>query len=410
MKIGILTFHRAHNYGAFLQCLSLVSKLRKEFPNDRIEVIDVNTKEMNDYYSTKLVDMIFGRSNIINKNFRFMLSNAKQLLIKELHEPRYIKMKRKQAQLFIDALSYLPLSPDGRVFQNNSEIFNYINDLNYDLIVVGSDAIWNDFQTHRPNPYLLDSSVIPKKISYAASSYGMPYRELDETQRNNAKLLISQFSYIGVRDVETENYLKFINLYNFQHTPDPSLFFPFEKYNTEEMNIVLKKKLADRGVDCSKDIYAIMGGNWLGKIARETIGEDSQLVAIYAQNKYANAYLYDLSPLEWACVFQFFKATFTSFFHGTIFSLQNGTPTFTTEEKSSYGMKYITKTKDLLTRLNLQDYYFSLNESDTLSKIKSQFEIIQSNPQEDRIREALELERKKITSFLDYIRDLNIEL
>ena len=85
MRIGILTFHRAHNYGAFLQCLSLVSKLKKEFPNDCIEVVDVNTKEMNDYYSTKFVDMLFGRSNINNKNIRLMLSSAKQLVIKELH-------------------------------------------------------------------------------------------------------------------------------------------------------------------------------------------------------------------------------------------------------------------------------------------------------------------------------------
>ena len=28
MKIGILTFHRSHNYGAFLQCYSLVEVLK----------------------------------------------------------------------------------------------------------------------------------------------------------------------------------------------------------------------------------------------------------------------------------------------------------------------------------------------------------------------------------------------
>ena len=238
----------------------------------------------------------------------------------------------------------------------------------------------------------------------------MPYRDLGDELKYQAKSRISQFSFIGVRDVETENYLTFLGVEKYTHTPDPSLFFPFEKYNTENLRLTLKKKLEDRGLDLSREIYAVMGGNWLGSIAREVIGADSQLVAIYAQNKYANAYLYDLSPLEWACVFQFFKATFTSFFHGTIFSLQNGTPTFTTEEKSEYGMNYITKTKDLLTRLKLQDYYFSFNENDALSRMKKQFEIITSFPQETRIHNALSLEREGIHPFLEYIKDYKTEL
>ena len=410
MKIGILTFHRAHNYGAFLQCLSLVSKLKCEFPDCCVEVIDVNTKEMNDYYSTRLVDMAFGRANINNHNIRLMLSSAKQLTIKVLHESKYIHMKRQQAKLFIDALSVLPLSPNGGVFLNNSDIYKYINEQKYDLIIVGSDAIWNDYQTHRPNPYLLDTSIISERISYAASSFGMPYLDMSEDLKRDAKSRISQFSFIGVRDIETEKYLNFLGIDNLIHTPDPSLFFPFDRYNNNDMKSNLRKKLVDRGVDLSKNIYAVMGGNWLGNIARETIGSEAQLVAIYAQNKYADAYLYDLSPLEWACIFQFFKATFTSFFHGTIFSLQNGTPTFTIEEKSAYGMNYITKTKDLLTRLNLHDYYFSLNDADSLRKIKNQFEIISTSPQGNRINEALILERTAIIPFLEYVKHFEILL
>ena len=40
MRIGILTFHKAINYGAYLQAFSLSSKLREQFLSDEVEIID----------------------------------------------------------------------------------------------------------------------------------------------------------------------------------------------------------------------------------------------------------------------------------------------------------------------------------------------------------------------------------
>ena len=40
MRIGILTFHKAINYGAYLQAFSLSHKLQEQFPNDTVEIID----------------------------------------------------------------------------------------------------------------------------------------------------------------------------------------------------------------------------------------------------------------------------------------------------------------------------------------------------------------------------------
>ena len=40
MKIGILTFHNADNYGAVLQCYALQEYLKKQYPNDEVYVID----------------------------------------------------------------------------------------------------------------------------------------------------------------------------------------------------------------------------------------------------------------------------------------------------------------------------------------------------------------------------------
>ena len=40
MKIGILTFHRPINYGAFLQAYSLSNQLKKCFEKSEVEIID----------------------------------------------------------------------------------------------------------------------------------------------------------------------------------------------------------------------------------------------------------------------------------------------------------------------------------------------------------------------------------
>ena len=40
MRIGILTFHKPVNYGAFLQAFSLSERLKKEFPEAQVEVVD----------------------------------------------------------------------------------------------------------------------------------------------------------------------------------------------------------------------------------------------------------------------------------------------------------------------------------------------------------------------------------
>ena len=54
MKIGILTFHRSFNYGAFMQCFSLVNKLKEDFPNAEFEVVDYTVKRAIDNYMKEI--------------------------------------------------------------------------------------------------------------------------------------------------------------------------------------------------------------------------------------------------------------------------------------------------------------------------------------------------------------------
>ena len=49
MKVGILTFHRAHNFGAMLQCYALQEYLTKKGLN--VEVIDYRQPYIETLYS-----------------------------------------------------------------------------------------------------------------------------------------------------------------------------------------------------------------------------------------------------------------------------------------------------------------------------------------------------------------------
>ena len=54
-KIGILTFHRAHNYGASLQCLALEKFIQKN-KNVSIKVINYANKKIDYDYSIFRID------------------------------------------------------------------------------------------------------------------------------------------------------------------------------------------------------------------------------------------------------------------------------------------------------------------------------------------------------------------
>ena len=59
-KIGILTFNRSYNYGAFMQCYALVNRLKQDFPNDEIEVIDYATERLYRNYPSTFKSFVFG--------------------------------------------------------------------------------------------------------------------------------------------------------------------------------------------------------------------------------------------------------------------------------------------------------------------------------------------------------------
>lgn len=347
MRIGILTFHKSINNGAVIQCYSLSKKIQEIFPNHEVEVIDYHMPKIDDLYSVSYAKLFSG-------DLKAKLYGLYTLL----KQPSYIKHLRQREYAFKSVGGYLPLSPHS-IYQNDAdELFSYINS-RYDVVIAGSDAIWNYVVRGYPNPYFLSEQVTCIKMTYAASCYGMNYENISATQRNEVKKILDTYNFIGTRDEESNIFLKSIGcLVEPSHTCDPTVFLDVNDLPVKEGEIIAK--LTERGFDFQRRTIAVMGTDKLCRYVKSMYSSDSQIVSLYNYCPSADVNLHDLTPYEWAFVFRYFTVTITTFFHGTLLSLRNGTPVVAIALINEFSEVHTTKVEDVLDRLNLEENYYKI--------------------------------------------------
>lgn len=391
MRIGILTFHRSFNYGAFMQCFSLVTRLRREMPDVSIEVVDYSSKKaMSGYERT-----------ILNSN------------------PDIAQKLKERNAAFLQCQETLPLSSKSIVTDDIDEICSYLN-LNYNAIIVGSDAVWNWNVRGFPNIYFL-KDYVGEKFSYAASAHGLIYQNCDDDYKRYLNEAFGGFRYIGVRDVTTSELVHFANPEKeVYHNCDPTMFLNLKDVPCDKTQ--LRKKMQNAGIDFSKPLIGLMASDNIGYEIKKHYGDAIQLVALYVPNKHADVYLYNLTPFEWAHVFSFFKVTLTHYFHGTMLSLVNCVPVIPVEFASSFSKTNITKINDLMNRIGLGEWRHTIDTTNdnilkrSLRKIHfpydkeiwkgviSQIDYFLNNDCSQLIKEKIYTERKTADSFFDAIK------
>ena len=323
-RIGILTFSRSINYGAFLQCYSLLSKIRKLYKN--VSVINYN---------------------LIPAEIGFLIQSFLRSPIKGLIQ-YYIL--RKHA---IDEFNFTKK----KVISNFNKSLEYINSLNFDLIIAGSDEIWkiNRFRKY-PNVYWASKAFKAKKISYAASANRTFANNISNEDIIDIKDELGNYEYLGVRDTHTYNFLSGLELGKRIHMNcDPTFLYEFRDTPT------LAKKLSEKyHLDLNKPLIGLITNDKkVGSSIRKVFGKEYQIVAITSNNPYADFWLYDLNPFEWANVFKLFSGCITSYFHGMIFSILNDVP-FVAFDYERFSLTYETKILDLIKKSDLSECYANI--------------------------------------------------
>lgn len=333
MKIGILTFHRPINYGAYLQSFALCNHLQKFFPNDRVEIIDyIAPRENKNIYL-----------NILRTVKWYGISAA----FKEL----------KKIIVFKNALDNLSLSDEYYCSKNLNELYSYIDE-NYDMLVIGSDAIFNWNQNGFPSAFIPMYKFSIPVATYAASVHGLKYYDEEKEKINKCSKSFSNMSFIGVRDKNTEKFVKFCNVEsNPIHCCDPTVILDYEAlYSIKHRNLIeISNKYK---VDLSnKYIVMMLEDQEIAKDVYEKYSKSYTIISLFKKNKYSDMFLFDLTPVEWALVLKHAGLVVTNYFHGTLVSLGQATPAIVVD-LSNYDEPYEGKLDDLVCRrLGLPELY-----------------------------------------------------
>ncbi|WZL82800.1 polysaccharide pyruvyl transferase family protein [Vallitaleaceae bacterium 9-2] len=321
-KIGVLTFHRANNYGAILQAYSLYKKIALMDSNYEVEIININYKER------EIHD--FKKYNLGRFHIRF-----KSLL-------NYYRMKR-----FLK--KNIHLSPF-KLINSLEEGIEYINHQNYDLVITGSDEVWKtNQQLPLPNIYWLPSGLNCKKLSYAASANRTPYALYPDEVKKTLSEYLMQYTGISVRDEHTKTLVSTMTEQEIHIVSDPTFLIEFPA-------IDLREKIQRAGIDLDKPVIAFMGTNKeLVETYRTNFGPHYEYVSFY-QHLNGTKFIGNLNPFEFVQVFRYCSLIVTSFFHGTVFSILNKKPFISFEMKQYKNME--SKIHYLLKDAKITDRYF----------------------------------------------------
>lgn len=279
MKIGILTHPLIGNYGGILQALAMKRTI-EDIGHDVI-VLD-RRHNLSILSSTiKAVGKFIGLRRFANpfqqyeKQIKFIYQNFNRT--KELH--------------------------------SHEELVRAIKHNNLDLVIIGSDQVWNLSYTKKSGldywgEFMRDCPI--RSFSYAASM-GASDWSLDQSTTERIRKNLREFCGISVREFQTKKLLdEILDIPNIEWVLDPTMLQSKEFYNEYAVSRIIK------------DDYVFV--YWLGD--ESLIPDISQL---YPNHKILKCKLgnpnYNLSVEEWLSAIKYADAIITDSFHGCAISI-----------------------------------------------------------------------------------------
>ncbi|MDD4320858.1 MAG: polysaccharide pyruvyl transferase family protein [Acidaminococcaceae bacterium] len=288
IKIGILTFHDADNYGAVLQAYALKETIKKI--EEDVEILNY-------------------KRQVSSRNIILLIKSILSTLM-YLYPPRSIR-KIKFTKF---RNKYMDISKD--TFFNSAEIKGK------DIYVVGSDQVWNSEITNYDEAYFLKfCRGHEKKIAYAAS-IGKDILKHEEKKflKNN----VSNIDYISVREDSAVKIIRDFIEKKVTHVLDPTLLADRDIWdrliceNKNRSNYLLVYRLTD-----NEEVLRVA----------ELIAKKLKLKVLYIDNlalsknclirkrRYKFRDIKGVGPIDFITLFKNASFVVTNSFHGTAFSI-----------------------------------------------------------------------------------------
>lgn len=354
MNIGILTYHWVSNFGANLQTLSTYKYIENTGHNPII--INWIPEDLEKSYDNN----VLACQNEIHKQF------AKD--------------------------SYINIT---NICRNSIDIANEIEKNNIQKIFIGSDAVFTNIpkldryrlskrgivcikpksDCNFPNPFWGDFTSFLKKpidiFAISASAQNMQYKKiLFKKERDSYGYALKKFKNITVRDIWTQNMVKYVTHGEIipNITPDP--VFGFEQnVNPQKIDYVNKRLNINTKYVLFSAWSTINDNEWILKL--EKLFEEKGLVVVglpkTTMKTFHSPLKYNLefpiSPLEWYDAIKYSCGYIGELMHPILVSLHNSVPIFSfdTYGFNRFGKLDIMSSKiyQILERFELLENYYN---------------------------------------------------
>lgn len=329
-KIGIITFHRACNYGAILQCYALQQCLSKWG------------------YEAKVIDYIQPYTESIYKSLGW--AKIREYLFHPRGLFKYIlkyNVRAKRLEIFNDfALHYLNLTSCCSAKTLPAD---------FDIYIIGSDQLWNIscLGGKIDNVYMgnIQHFSTSKIVSYAIST---DVKSLDFIGKIKLKQYVDNFECLSFREKSMAEKVASMTEQKCRVDIDPTLLADAKMWND-----LVDNKWSDR-----KYIVVYQVRYPRGK--KNILIEKAKAIA-----KQLNNYqIIDLSesvysPRDFISLIKYASCVITSSFHATVFSLIFEIPFYTLRWNDGSDLRYT----ELLATLGLNNRLIDLNSNISFSEI-----------------------------------------
>ena len=199
-KIGILTFHCAHNYGAVLQTYATVRLLADA--GHEVEVIDYRPDYLVKPYRRFDLSRFYGKD---------IISTCRHLVSECLLFP--VRLARYSAfEMFINGRFNLSERVTPGTVENR-----------YDTVLIGSDQVWNKKITggSLDGMYFADPALWKNQSRFIADAVSMESETLSDSDASYIKNIHERFSALSVRESQLSSLLDSRCGVKARHVQDP---------------------------------------------------------------------------------------------------------------------------------------------------------------------------------------------
>jgi len=347
-KTGVITFHRADNYGAVLQAYASVYFLRSLGVD--AELIDYRCEPMEMLYQ-----LYRQKSNSFIHRIKIIVHDSMRI-------PRRNRFKRFRRKILRLSKPYF-----ARTIAESNQV--------YDAFITGSDQVFNHICACDDAVYCLNFVRDGKIRTSFAASFGFDY--IPEEKRAFYHDSLEKFTAISVRETQGVQIIRDLLGIEAERTIDPTMILSREEWDKvaklpKEENYIL--------------VYLLNARNDILQFARElAIKTGRKIINITDENRKVidATYVHNAGPAEFLGYYHNAACVITNSFHGFAFSQIYEKPVYIDIPKGA------------------ERTYSRITSLAELLGVTSRY--IEKNPTQEMdytdVRMKIEVERKKATAF-----------